>query len=530
MRRMKNQTKALEFLQLISCTTHAFQAERGVLCMYLSDPTDDNLNLFQSCVIESDGLMNQISELVNESAQLENVSLVKSLDKINRSLNHFLSQVPYRVSGQSFTINASEALMVYTHQLISHLVFLQIELILALKPNKSVQISALSNFIKWKDRIGRERALGTMGINMQQFDCDMFLHGFEMLLNEQQVNKRTFLALADEDQKNLFNHLYIEHIEIEAVHKQITSSHTLNIKAKFWFELVSQKMDMMYELEQKFISALFSKPVRNTAKGENRLFNEDEIGLIEDYLLFRNLSTGVKKKLFQSSNVRDYKKGSLLFLEGEQASRIYVVISGWIKIFKNCAEGTEKIEHMLSSGDVVIESSIFESSNYSNNAQVSVEARLLSFPAAIYRHLVNQDLTLALNSLKYLSQSSTQYQQQVEANRVKSTKERVGHFLLKQFVAQKNPNTIMLPYEKTIIASLLDMKPETFSRSLKSFKQEGLTSEKQQIQVKNMKMLCEYCDKEIAQSCQFKQQHDCQFNETPDQLPTNARNSYKSRS
>ena len=285
---------------------------------------------------------------------------------------------------------------------------------------------------------------------------------------------------------------------------------------------------MMHEMEQKFISALFSNPVKSTTKAGAQLFKGEELEAVEDYLLFRGLSAKVKDKMFQSSNVKDYKKGSLLFLEGEQASRIYVVISGWVKIFKNSAEGTEKIEHMLTSGDVVIESSIFESSNYTNNAQVSVEGRLLSFPAAIYRHWVNQDLTLALNSLKYLSQSSTQYQQQVEANRVKSTKERVGHFLLKQFVAQKNPNTIMLPYEKTIIASLLDMKPETFSRSLKSFKQEGLTSEKQQIQVKNMTMLCGYCDKEIAQGCQFKKQHDCQFNETPDQLSTDPRNSYKS--
>ena len=528
MHRMKNQSKVLKALQLISRTTHAFQAERGVLCMYLSNPTDCNLALFHSAVVKSDGFQKEINELIIECEQIDNAPLVGNLNKISRSLNHFLDQAAYRTKGSSFPLNASEALMTYTHQLISHLILLQIELLLAVHSNKSVQISALSNFMNWKDRTGRERALGAVGINLQQFNCDMFLHGFEMLLNEQQVNKRTFLALADEDQKNLFNHLFIEHIEIEAVHKQVTQSQTLTINANFWFDLVSQKIDMMHDLEQKFIAALFSKPARQTATPKYHLFNNDEVEQVEDYLLFRNLSPHIKNKLFQSSNVKDYKKGSLLFLEGELASRIYVVISGWVKIFKNSAEGTEKIEHMLTSGDVVIESSIFESSNYTNNAQVSVEGRLLSFPAAIYRHLVNQDLTLALNSLKYLSQSSTQYQQQVEANRVKSTKERVGHFLLKQFVTQKNPNTIMLPYEKTIIASLLDMKPETFSRSLKTFKKEGLSSEKQQIQVKNMKMLCDYCDKEIAQSCQFKQQHDCEFNEPLDQLPTNLRNSYKS--
>jgi CRP-like cAMP-binding protein len=166
---------------------------------------------------------------------------------------------------------------------------------------------------------------------------------------------------------------------------------------------------------------------------------------------------------------------------------------------------------MLTTGDLVIESTIFASDKYYTSAQVSNQAELLSFPSSIYRDLLKKDLDLALNSLKYLSQSSRNHLNQWDSNRVKSSKERVGRFLLKQFIEQKNPNTILLPYEKTIIASLLDMKPETFSRSLKSFKSEGLKSEKHQIQIRNIKTLCNYCDAEIASNCRFKEKHDCAF-------------------
>ncbi len=528
MRGMNHQHKVHKVVQLLSQTIHAFQEERGTLCLYLSDFTEMNLKAFKSKVKNTDGLIDQLHELIQLSAAANNQYLTKNIDKVQQSLKHFISRATFRKEVKDLSITAGEALMFYSHQIINHLVCLMIEIILAIKPDKSLAISALSNFVKWKERIGRERALGSMGINMEQFNSDVFLHDFEMILDEQQINKRTFLALASEHQKVLFNQLFIEQLEIEAVHKQIEKAQAPKIKAQFWFDLLSQKMHMMHHLENHLITALFSNRVKVSHPNDVPMFNEKEQLEVEDCLLFRGLSTQVKQKLLQSSNIKKYKKGSLLFLEGEQASRIYVVISGWVKIFKSSSDGAEKIEHMLTSGDVVIESSIFESSNYNNSAQVSVEGRLLSFPAAIYRHWVSQDLTLALNSLKYLSQTANQYQLQVEANRVKSTKERVGHFLLKQFVVQKNPNTIMLPYEKTIIASLLDMKPETFSRSLKSFKNEGLSSEKQQIQVRNMKMLCEYCDKEIAQSCQFKQQHDCQFNESTNQLRTNPQHTFKS--
>ena len=35
------------------------------------------------------------------------------------------------------------------------------------------------------------------------------------------------------------------------------------------------------------------------------------------------------------------------------------------------------------------------------------------------------------------------------------------------------PDMVELPYDKSLIASYLDMKPETFSRTLKKFKQKG---------------------------------------------------------
>jgi len=51
---------------------------------------------------------------------------------------------------------------------------------------------------------------------------------------------------------------------------------------------------------------------------------------------------------------------------------------------------------------------------------------------------------------------------------LKTATERVGWFLLKLGMEQNagKANAITLPYDKTTIASFLDMTPETFSRTL----------------------------------------------------------------
>ena len=69
---MKQQSKVLKALQLVSRTIHAFQAERGGLCMYLSDSSEANLESYQVCVQNSDVLNKQILSQTSLGLLLKN--------------------------------------------------------------------------------------------------------------------------------------------------------------------------------------------------------------------------------------------------------------------------------------------------------------------------------------------------------------------------------------------------------------------------------------------------------------------------
>jgi len=517
---MKSKPNVDNLLQALCKIIHDFQKERGTLCLYLCEPTSDTLEKINTCVKNSNNQLSFLKQYHDKYGANLNKQQQKSFKKLAHIIEVFQLKIPFRSVVEKGQVDVREVIPLYTHHLIIHLIYILIELALFDENNDPAEVSALANFINWKERIGRERALGVMGFALNEFDSELFVRDFKILLDEQEINKRSFSTLASQRQQTVFNRCFSTQKDVHSFHEQMETSEKPKLDASYWFDILSAKMNMMHDIELKLIDLMYKKKAKSSSSDHaaDHLFNAAEKLQVEGFPLFRNLSDRVKDSLIRSSNVKSYKKGSMLFLEGEPATRIYVVISGWVKAFKSGADGNENIEHMLTCGDVVLESSIFSSSNYYNTAQVSTEAKLLSFPAAIYRNLVCKDLTLALNSLKYLSQSTKKYQEQIDNNRLKSSTERVGQFLLKEFIKQKNPNTILLPYEKTIIASVLNMKPETFSRSLKALKKTGLSSEKQQIQIKDIKTLCGYCDKEISESCQFKNYHECKHQKSIHQI------------
>ena len=499
-----------QLLILLCQSIHAFQKERGSLCLFLSTKDEYSLEKLHQIIKTNDLLIEEILQFAQHEANKFNSEQRKSYDKLQHIYKNFNNKALFRKNVNMKNIDILQATSLYTYSLIVHLSYVLIELALFDETNIPAEISALSNFINWKERIGRERALGIVGFALNEFDSEQFRRDFKILISEQSINKRSFLALASDRQTQAFRSCFKLNNDIEVVHKKMEADEIPQVNAKNWYNLLSEKMDMMHVIEMALIQQLNNQQ-DNQSPLQCSIAQEDQSTIL-DFPFFRNLSKSTIDELFRLSNVKTYKKGSLLFLEGEPANRIYVILCGWVKIYKSTADGNETVEQMLSTGNLVIESSIFTNDKYFSSAQISNEAKLMSFPSSIYRNLLNKDLALALNSLKYLSQTSRSYLSQIDNNRLKSSKERVGWFLLKQFIEQKNPNTILLPYEKTIIASLLDMKPETFSRSLKSFKNSGLSSEKHQIQIKDIKVLCHYCDSDLATHCQFKNSHsECRF-------------------
>jgi CRP-like cAMP-binding protein len=293
-------------------------------------------------------------------------------------------------------------------------------------------------------------------------------------------------------------------------------SQQLSLTAKDWLTLLSGKVNSLYKAEQSLVDTLkksnhgINDKITTTGTFSSLDSDHRYIDLIKTLPLFSNLPSNISQQLLQSAHTREYKKGKILFLEGEQPTLFYIILRGWVKLYKGSVVGEETILQMLSCGDCLIESAIFLNAPYPLSAQIAENALLLSFPAPMIRQLIRSNNELAMNMLTNLSQRSQFLLQQVETTRLKSASERVGWFLLKTLISQREGNNhVKLPYDKAMIASYLDMKPETFSRTLKRFKDQGFHIDNDTIMLPDISALCGYCDINIAPSCARHNTKDC---------------------
>ena len=72
--------------------------------------------------------------------------------------------------------------------------------------------------------------------------------------------------------------------------------------------------------------------------------------------------------------------------------------------------------------------------------------------------------------------------------------QRVADFLLKLCPAEDGPAEVALPYDKSLIASRLGMKPESFSRSLARMRDLGVRSERSHVSISDAAALADYCE------------------------------------
>jgi CRP-like cAMP-binding protein len=163
---------------------------------------------------------------------------------------------------------------------------------------------------------------------------------------------------------------------------------------------------------------------------------------------------------------------------------------------------------------MIAEASVFLSSAYPVSAQVVKTSVILTLPAPIMREKIKSNNELAISVLTGMSRHSQNLIQEYETIRLKPAGERVGWFLLKLLVDQgRIPDMVELPYDKSLIASYLDMKPETFSRSLKEFKNHGFQVRKDSVILPTVGSLCGFCDSDLARSCD---RHATEACENPD--------------
>lgn len=192
------------------------------------------------------------------------------------------------------------------------------------------------------------------------------------------------------------------------------------------------------------------------------------LDFFKNLTLFENLPEKEIARFVDAAQIKSYKKGQVLYVEGEKARYFYIICNGWVKLLHATEDGEETIIAMLTKNNIAGESAFFEEGNFASTAEIAEDAQILSIPIALLKEQMGVSNRLALNMLASMIQYQRRHEMQLEQFLLYSAPQRVGCFLLGLCPTreQKDGVVITLPYDKTLIANLLGMKGPTFSRAL----------------------------------------------------------------
>lgn len=222
-------------------------------------------------------------------------------------------------------------------------------------------------------------------------------------------------------------------------------------------------------------------------------FSEKELQIIKRTPLLMNLPDGILKHLLDKSRVVDYPQNKLLFLRGDPADRIYLLLDGWVKIFRDTPEGEQTVIGVLKPGETVAEAAIFLGKDYPASAEVVSEARLLEIPAEDFLNLIREDGEVGIRMLGTLSHRMRGLILHIEQIQARSTPQRLGEFLLGLCSEKQGSVSIDLPYDKSLVAARLGMKPESLSRALAKLRSYGVTTVGHKVELGDIAKLREFC-------------------------------------
>ncbi|MEQ1788900.1 MAG: nitrate- and nitrite sensing domain-containing protein [Rickettsiales bacterium] len=494
---------------------HGAQKERGLASLYLQSKDGEFTADMESQFSIVDKLIIPLSSLPKKQSS--------RIEAFLTALNYLPIKRKYVISRM---LEPADSLAFYTRDIIAVAIDIAQEMATLNSSNNPIKVAAFINFLQWKERVGLERAMGVHLVDIDWSNATEFKGRIEYIISEQQAYERMFLALADEQVKKSVNELNKNNNifkEIEEINNNLSRDSKQRthqpISAQEWFSLFAAKMDLLHKVGVIIIANLSSnkeeKPVTKPpicipekigAEGSIRA----RMDAIQKLPLFSGMDVETLQDILKYARIVSHNKGAMIFMQGEQATRFYIVMEGWVKLFKGNADGQESILHVMSTGETLLETVIFNNSPFPVNSQAVDDVVLLSIPASIIREKLQNNKELAMNMLSTVAGRSQAMINQFEQLTLKTVSQRVGWFMLKLFLENGERNKkFKLPYDKALIAGYLGMKPETFSRTLQTLKGQGINIEKDSVNLPSVFALCGYCDTELAEKCSLHNTEEC---------------------
>lgn len=199
--------------------------------------------------------------------------------------------------------------------------------------------------------------------------------------------------------------------------------------------------------------------------------------------LFRHIGEPAVDRLAEKCRTLIVERGQIVFTQGDPADAFYVVLDGWVKLYRLTPGGSEAVVTVLTRGESFAEPVMFLGGRYPVIAEAASNGRLLRVEHAAFVQCLEHESDLAAAMLASIGRRAGELTQQIGTLKLLDAPRRVGEFFLRLLADSGDAGRIALPYEKVLIAARLGMTPESFSRALAALAKIGVSTNREMVTI-----------------------------------------------
>lgn len=192
--------------------------------------------------------------------------------------------------------------------------------------------------------------------------------------------------------------------------------------------------------------------------------------------IFNNLSEDELSMLSLEKNCNSYKRGDIVYHEGNRMPGLFCISQGILKLYKTGIEGKGQIVAFAKKGDIIGYRSVLSNEVACTTAQVIEESILCFIPADVFINLVKTNSKFSLKIMRLACNELGTANKLITDIAQKSVRERLAEILLilKDIFGVDENNILQISLTREEIANLVGTATESVIRLLSEFKSEKI--------------------------------------------------------
>jgi len=207
----------------------------------------------------------------------------------------------------------------------------------------------------------------------------------------------------------------------------------------------------------------------------------DKADALKRSLLFGSLRPEQLAELATLARSRDLAEGELLFLAGDRATGLFVIVAGRIRAYRVNAQGREQTIHTEGPAATLAEVPMFDAGAYPATAVAEEKTTVLFLEKSDVCEFILQNPEVGLTALKLMAKRLRGHADLVDALALQQVGQRLARFLLEQCkdrgLRTRTGLEVDLALSNEELASRIGSVREVVSRAMARLERDGLIAQ-----------------------------------------------------